>query len=484
MRRRNFIKAIPAGIALLGGVNSFGLPSNKKPNILFIITDQQFADVMSCVIGKKHIHTPHMDSLAETGVRFTRAYSPNPICSPMRTSTITGSFPHQNGVQSNRNSGFDPSKHLWMGKLFKDAGYETAYFGKWHIPLKTSETQVHGFDEFEEKSAKLNPAPAAAFLRREHTKPFMAVASFLGPHEICEWARKQKIPGDQLDTPPPMEQRPPMRENSEPPVNESDSIALLRKSYHNTTTFPVGDYTEDDWRRHIWGYYRLVERVDGYIGRVLEALHESGQAEDTVVLFVSDHGDCHGAHQWNQKTVFYDESSRVPLIINWKGVTKKGTSDTLVNVGTDIIPTFCDFAGIPIPSTLPGKSLYYSALSKEPVWKRKYIISQNKLTQGGPIDGLTPLIEGRMVRSDRYKYCLYTHGERRESLVDMQNDPREMNNIVDDPALEKVRVDHRDMLKEHGEVYGDQLALNILDPGFVGEPFSAGKSKGSKKKKR
>ena len=251
--------------------------SFQRPNILIIMTDQHFADCMSCVIGRKHLYTPNMDSLAENGMRFTRAYSPNPLCVPMRTSLMTGLYPHQTGHQTNNRQELDPDKFVFMGKIFKDAGYETAYFGKWHIPLDTEKKDVHGFDTFIGNPARLDPTPAANFLKQKHTRPFFAAASFLGPHEICEWARKEEIPGEQLGPVPPLNDLPPLRKNSEPPKNETDIMTHMRKSYQAARWFPVGDYTEADWRRHIWGYYRLIERVDGYVGTVMDALRTSGQ---------------------------------------------------------------------------------------------------------------------------------------------------------------------------------------------------------------
>jgi arylsulfatase A-like enzyme len=421
-------------------------PSSPKPNILLIITDQQFADAMSCVMGKAYLHTPNMDSLADGGVRFTRAYSPNPLCMPMRASMFTGQYPHQTGIQTNSREGFDPARHVFMGRLFRDAGYETAYFGKWHIPMDETQEDVHGFDTLVGQSAALDPAPAAGFLKQTHTEPFLAVASFLGPHEICQWSRKQPLPGEQLPDPPPLNERPPLRANASPPDNETDIIAHMRKSYQAHRLFPVGNYTEDDWRRLIWGYYRLIERVDGFIGTVLTALHESGHEENTVIVFLSDHGDCHGAHRWNQKTVFYDESSRVPFIITWSGKTPKGSSDILLNVGVDVIPTLCDFAGIDVPDVLPGRSLKSPAMGKTPNWHREFVVSQNHMVQCEPVDGkhLTP--HGRMVRSDRYKYCVYSEGERRESLIDMETDPGEMYNLANDDRYRLILERHREYL--------------------------------------
>jgi choline-sulfatase len=145
----------------------------------------------------------------------------------------------------------------------------TAYFGKWHVAI---EGQC-GFDTFVGKDAEMNPKYAAEFLKQEHDRPFLAVASFLSPHEICQWSRRQSLPGDELGPVPPLEDPPPLRENAEPPAGEADIMTHMRKSYQAyTRLFPVGDYTEQDWRRLIWGYYRLIERVDGFVGVVMTAL--------------------------------------------------------------------------------------------------------------------------------------------------------------------------------------------------------------------
>jgi choline-sulfatase len=354
-----------------------------------------------------------------------------------------------------------------MGRIFKDAGYETAYFGKWHINIDEQRKDLHGFDTFVEKPARLDPSHAARFLKQEHKRPYLVVASFLTPHEVCEWARKEKLPGEQLGEVPPLSERPPLRINVDPPENETDIMAFMRQAYQNfeqkgKRMFPVGQYTEDDWRRHIWGYYRLIERADGFVGTVLQALRESGQEENTVVIFLSDHGECHSAHRWNQKTVFYDESARVPFMISQKGRTPKGTSEVFVNVGVDLIPTLCDFAGVDIPQGLPGKSMKAPALGQLPDWTRDYVVSQNHMVQCASINGkhLTP--HGRMVRSNCYKYCLYSEGEQRESLVDMEKDPGEMVNLAGKSDFAGVLKQHRVFLKEFAEQHGDDTALAML----------------------
>jgi choline-sulfatase len=462
MNRVVFAALVTAALPAIASHNQAAVTSEHgRPNVLLIITDQQFGDAMSCVIGNEYLNTPHMDSLAKHGMRFRRAYSPNPLCVPMRTSMITGLYPHQTGVQTNGEK-FKSNNRLFLGRVFKQAGYTTAYFGKWHIPLKSSRKDIHGFDRFVGNDARLDPKEAAAFLRQKHTSPFFAVASFLSPHEICEWARKQDLPGGGIGEPPRVEDRPPLRDNSRPPENETDIMTHMRKSYQADRLFPVGNYTESDWRRHIWGYYRLIERADSFVGVLLDALRESGKEEDTVVVFLSDHGDCHGAHRWNQKTVFYDESSRVPFIISYQGRTPQGTSDLLVNVGVDVFPTLCEFAGIIPPADLPGLSVKAPACGGKPELKRKYVVSQNHMVQCQPVDGKHLKPHGRMVRSERYKYCLYSEGERRESLVDMEKDPGEMVNQAGNPEYKDVLDQHRAHLKEFAATHGDTKALQML----------------------
>jgi arylsulfatase A-like enzyme len=436
--------------------------SKQKPNIVLIITDQQFADAMSCVMGSEHLNTPNMDLMAEKGVRFTKAYSPNPLCLPMRTSMVTGRFPHETGVLTNDDNKFEYAKEVFLGKIFKDAGYETGYFGKWHIALDEDKRDIHGFDEMDTKS-RLDAEPAAEFIKKQHKRPFLAIASFLSPHEICQWSRFQELPGGPIADLPQLENLPPLKENHNPPANETDIMSYMRKSYQAHRLFPVGDYTDADWRRLAWGYYRLIERADEFVGRVVNAVNESGQSKNTIIVFLADHGDCCGSHHWNQKTVFYDESARVPFIIMWDGKTKKSTSDVLLNTGTDMIPTLCDFAGIKNEFGIYGKSLFAAAMGNEPVPQRKYIVSENHMVQNEPVRGEFFQPQGRMVRSSNYKYCIYTEGKNCESLFDMKYDQLEMVNQAENPVYKEILEQHRSYLKEHAVETKDKVALTMLN---------------------
>jgi len=433
----------------------------SRPNILLLISDEQFADAMSAVMGSQYLNTPNMNGIAASGMRFTRAYAANPICVPSRSAMFTGRFPHQLGIQTNVSSGLDATKYPLMGKYFSNAGYETGYVGKWHIPYPVSNKATHGFNFTAEtgNGSGSDPrvvTPATDFIRKPRTNPFLLVVSFVNPHDICEWARGNSLPDGSIGTPPAASLCPPLRPNNLPQQNEPDIMALLRRSYQAAPMFPVGNYTDDKWRQYLWAYYRMIELTDGRIGQVLQVLRETGQESNTVIVFTSDHGDAMGSHKWNQKTIFHDESARVPFIVSQKGTTSIGTSNRLVNVGVDLMPTLMEFAGIAKPAALPGLSLAKTALGQMTTDPRTYIVTSNKAVQGAPINGTTPTPGGRMVRSANYKYCAYDEGTgSRESLVDMAADPGEKINIASNPAYATLLAQHRSYLSEFKSAYAD-----------------------------
>jgi arylsulfatase A-like enzyme len=211
--------------------------------------------------------------------------------------------------------------------------------------------------------------------------------------------------------------------------------------------------------------------VDGEIAKVMDALRQAGVEDNTLVIFTSDHGDCVGAHRFNQKTVFYEESVRIPLILSWKGKTASAVSDKLINTGIDILPTMFDCAGIEQPKRLPGRSILPLALGRPVERWREYLVSQNNLSQTGVVDGIKPTMEGRMVRTDRYKYCLYAHGNRREALYDMQEDPGETVNLAGTPEYRQVLSEHRARLADFAEIHRDVLVPDLLASDVEARPF-------------
>jgi len=438
------------------------------PNVLFIMTDQQMADAMSFRQGDRYLRTPALDGLAARGTYFSRAYAPNPLCMPARNSIFTGRFPHETKVSDNADmrSGrtLDPVEFPTLGTYFQHAGYRTAYFGKWHLSYDAKKPETHGFQVLDtQQKDTVSADHAVAFLRAPQSKPFLLVVSFLNPHNIAEYTRGQPLSNGPIGDPPALAEQPPPPTNLGHPVGEPDTMTLIRRGYHaNLRLFPVGNFSPSIWQAMRWGYYRLVEKVDAQIGRVLAALRESGLEQNTVIVFVSDHGECVGAHGLSQKTVFYEESVRVPLIISAPGTSTVRSDDRLINVGIDLLPTLLDYAGSKRPAKLRGASLRPLVEGRQVTTWTDEVISSNHMSQGGFVGDFVPITQGRMVRTERYKYCVYVHGEQRESLVDLINDPGEMVDLARDPGYRAVLLEHRERLRRFGREHNDELVETLL----------------------
>ncbi len=439
------------GYSVLAVIASAGACTQKlpeKPNIIVIFTDQQSSESMSNVIGSRYLSTPNMDYLADHGVSFTNAYCANPLSIPSRSSMFTGRYPHEVGIQSNDNKKIDHTMFPGLGKIFSEAGYETGYVGKWHLPYPINNLDSHGFQYLKHNRGNgvdsLIPGAAIDFLNTMHDKPFLLIASFVNPHNICQWARGEELPDGDIGDPPPAAACPPLRANHSPSRNETDIMQLIRSSYQASSMFPVSGFSDDKWRQYTWAYYRMIEKVDGEIGKILEVLRESGLDKNTIVLFLSDHGDCQGAHRWNQKTVFYEEASKVPFIISFAGLDPS-ESDYLVQTGIDLMPTLCDLAGIPPGKNLPGTSLKKILLKGSQMDEREFVVVSDHMVQGDIVNGYKPEPEGRMIRNNHFKYWINSEGEQRETLYDLQNDPGEMVNLAGDPQyssdLENCRAE-------------------------------------------
>lgn len=470
------MKRLLLGLAVLFALGA-GAAAAERPNVLFIMTDQQFAEAMSCRMGRQHIRTPAMDGLAAQGMLFTRAYTSNPLCMPARAALFSGRYPHEVGVTKNAGVKVDAAEFACLGNYFRRAGYETAYFGKWHLCYPPKDADSHGFETLQigrERNTDHDGRAAAGaveFLGREHARPFLLVVSLLNPHDICQYSRGQELPCGPIPEAPPAAHCPPVPANLAPPEQEPGTMRVMREAYHASPLFPVGHFTPDDWRRQRWGYYRLIEKVDAEIGRVLEALRRAGLEEKTLVVFTSDHGECAGAHGFNQKTVFYEESVRVPLVVSFKGRTAAAQCEKLVNTGIDLLPTMLDVAGIEIPKRLPGRSLAPLALGRGVAGWRDHVVSENNMCQTGPVGSLTPQTEGRMVRSDRYKYCLFQYGDGRESLVDLAADPGETKDLARNPEYRPALLEHRELLRRFAREHADPLVAEMLANDAAPRPF-------------
>ena len=322
-----------------------------RPNVLLVITDQQTDEAMSCT-GNPHLSTPAMDRIAARGVRFARSYVTQPLCLPCRSSIQTGRYPHEIGTTTNglKINGEYPM----LGNLMQADGYDTAYFGKWHVGASFEAAGYPAYAE-EIRSDSVAADKAVEYLQAPRDKPFFLTVSVRNPHDVCQLARRQDLPQGPIPPLPDDEaQLPPLPANFAIPENEPTAIRASQernRDFH----YPTGDWSDSEWRQYLWGYYRLVEKADHEIGRVLDALRDSGHEDNTVIIFTSDHGEGVASHHWNQKQVLYEQAVRVPLLIADPQAGKPGsTSDALVSTGTDLMPTILDAAGIGGP---PGPAL-------------------------------------------------------------------------------------------------------------------------------
>ncbi len=327
----------------------------ERPNVLLVMTDQQTDEAMSCT-GNPHVSTPAMDRIAARGVRFTRSYVTQPLCLPCRSSIQTGRYPHEIGTPTN--SVKLNGEYPMLGKLMQAGGYDTAYFGKWHVGT-SFEAAGYASAAEETRSDSAAADKAIEYLQAQRDKPFFLTVSVRNPHDVCQLARRQDLPqGPIPQLPDDAAQLPPLPANFAIPENEPAAIRMSQernRDFH----YPTGNWTALEWRQYLWGYYRLVEKADREIGRVLDALHDSGHEDNTVIIFTSDHGEGVASHHWNQKQVLYEQAVRVPLLIADPQASNPGsTSNALVSTGIDLMPTILDAAGLTgAPGPTHGQSL-------------------------------------------------------------------------------------------------------------------------------
>ena len=406
---------------------------NKRPNILFLSTDQQIWNAMSAM-GNRHLNTPNLDKLARKGVTFSQCYSPNPVCSPTRASWLTGLASSEHGVIKNGLSIVPGLKTV--GQSIREAGYETVFAGKLHVGIPDSYGEkIPGFDKvlcagIGGKGTLGDQAVSSVsegyLQNRDWSKPFYLTVNFLQPHDICNWIKRHKDnTKDRHLGSIKKEDLPPLPENFKTLLLEPKKMKVPRQM----------EWTDLDWRYYLWAYYRMVEEVDAEIGRVLNALEKTGEADNTVILFNSDHGEGSAHHRSVTKNFLYDEACRVPLIISYPKELRTGLidQDNLLS-GLDIVPTICDFAGAKAPENCGGLSMRKLAAGRQKRL-RDYVVSEVHNDNG------------RMVRSEDYKLIVYRN-DPHYMFFDMKNDPGETRNLASEVRYNEQLNDHFEMLKE------------------------------------
>lgn len=451
----------------------------KQPNILFINTDQQRYDSLGFT-GHRLVKTPNLDRLAREGMVFTRAFTPAPLSCPARQTLLCGLIPEVHGGLWNYDNGspikaLEPSRGSWV-TLLRDAGYESVYLGKWHVNPDAG-PEAFGYDRFlvPGEGPMYGPLrrqteikdPGLSFhigmmedvpLDETHTHRLAAAAV----EQIEQLSRRDGPWHLRLDFPHPhlpcccAEPFASMVQPEEIPPWPNFDESFENKPYiqrQQIANWGLTDWTWHEWSIYLAAYFGMISQVDDAIGRVLDALDRLGLAEDTVVVYTTDHGDAAGSHRMMDKHyVMYEEEVHVPLVIRWPGRTPGGTvcEDFLVHY-LDLGPTLLEIAGVSPPPHVQGRSFLPQLTGQPASNPRSFVFSSYNGQQFG-------LYSQRMIRDDRYKYIW--NATDRDELYDLQQDPDELVNLTESLEQQDRRVAMRRTLWTCFNGLGDSLMQN------------------------
>ena len=472
LTRRGFLAGTAAGMtaATLAGekmaaeqaAGQTRTPQEARPNVLWICTDQQRYDTIHA-LGNEHVRTSNLDRLAATGVAFTHAHCQTPICTPSRASFLTGMYPSTVHGCINGNDHWDDAAPL-VTKTLADVGYDCGLSGKLHLSCaqgriekrpddgyrvfhwshhpKPDWPEGHAYDEWLKAQGQdylalykrhgYIPAPlhqttwcaemAADFIREKRSGPWLFSLNCFDPHPPLD-PPQQYVDRFDVDSLP------------GPLFRESDLDAQRRLAAVNFQSKPVPP-EKFNAKLDQAKYWAQIELIDENVGRLLDLLEETGQRENTIVIFASDHGESLGDHGLRRKGCrFYEGLVRVPLIISWPGRFRQGLrSDALVEL-TDLVPTLLEVVGLPVAARIQGRSLRPILEGRaDPGHHRDFARSEYFCTLQGTPSRAT------MIRTRRHKLVSY-HGHGLGELFDLEADPGEFDNLWDDPAAADVRFD-------------------------------------------
>ncbi len=454
----------------------------KKPNVLFIVTDDQRFDTVHA-LGNPDIITPNLDRLVKRGTSFVRAHitggTCGAVCMPSRAMLNSGRNPfHLDGCGGNI-----PSEHTTLAEIFRQGGYETAGLGKWHsgvpafargftqgskiffggmwdhwnVPTcrfdqtgkydnvvnfvvdffnKNNILRQHcdEFDPGKHSSTLLTDAAIETLQNNTgEDKPWYMYLAYLAPHDprtMPDEFRKMYDP-DNIPLPP----------NFRETIDTNYPLMIHRDEH--LAKYPR---EEKEIRKEIAEYYAMITHLDHEIGRLLDALHESGEEDNTVVVFTGDNGLAVGQHGWLGKEDIYEHGVRVPLIFAGPGIAENLQNEAYVYL-YDIFPTLCEKLGLPIPPSVDGKSFaplldgHHGNRHREEL----YLIF-DKVVRG--------------LKDDRYKLIEYRNGDREEDrwtfLYDLQADPWETVNLANDPAYAPLIRNFRTRMLRHRDEWDEQ----------------------------
>jgi arylsulfatase A-like enzyme len=452
-----------------------------KPNILFIMTDDQAASAMGAY-GNDILPTPNMDRLAREGMRFEYAFVTNSLCTPSRVSYLTGRYSHATGVRTNRaepseqldwndpenlkprNSADDPvmpRSEVTFPEILKRHGYRTAFIGKSHIRPWNRDRQYDyyfgfkrqgrynnpviaenfGDETFEDKAYKGHLTDVLAdhaikFIEQKHDKPFCMLVWFKAPHDNWEAADRFKHLFKDVRFPRPstwdldLDQKVPAVRNTHMQIGEADRTV--------------------DYDSYMRKYCQTLVGVDENVGRILDALDNAGLTDDTVVIYTSDNGMFLGEFNMLDKRLMYEPSIRVPFLVRYPKLVRSHTTTKKMVLNIDVAPTALDLADVPIPPNMHGRSVKPLLAGDEDGWRTEWLYEYYEYPW---FHRVKPF---RGVRTERYKYIhWYSTSPQQFELYDLLSDPDEINNLADDPQHLGLRRQLHDRLQELRRETGD-----------------------------
>ena len=441
--------------------------ATERPNILWICTDQQRFDTIGA-LGNPYVRTPHIDGLAAAGTACTHAFCQSPICTPSRASFLTGMYPSSVHGCTNGNDYWAGAAPL-VTRLLAAGGYDCGLAGKLHLAGAHGRLEPRGDDGYRvfhwshdprdiwpEGHAYahwvrdqggdlkyLNAHPeemppawhqttwctdrAIDFLSAERDGPWLMSVNVFDPHgpldppgQVLQAWEPASLPG--------------------PSFRTSDLAA--HEKLGRVDGLGVPHRPGEEAKEAQAAYYAMIELIDDNVGRLLEALERTGQRGDTLVIFMSDHGEMLWDHGLMGKGCrFYEPLVRVPLICSWPGQVREGAqSDALVEL-IDIAPTLLQGAGLDVPPRMQGRSLWDILRGRgKDEEHRQYVRSEYYRALNPDAPGREHLqgTYGTMLRDRRYKLAVY-HDREQGELFDLRDDPGEFDNLWDDPAHAAVR---------------------------------------------
>ena len=462
MDRRDFMRTCAASVvsaAALGvGRLAAGGARKRKPNLLFIWTDEQRADTMA-VYGNKKIRVPNFNKLAAESIVFKNAYVTQPVCTPNRSAVMTGLWPHNSGLVTNNIP--LPKETRCCNELIDDPDYRTAYMGKWHLGDEIF--AQHGFEEWvsmedgysgyyakgrdrearssyhhylvglghkpanqggkfsrgyaaslplEQCKPKFLERSACDFLRRHRDEPFMLYINFLEPHMPFTGPLDDMYDPEEIDLP--VNFNDPLEDNE--PESYRKKVQTYARQYGKT---------EREFRELIARYWGLNSQVDLSVGVILDTLEKLGLAEDTIVVYTSDHGDMMGAHRLVAKGVMYEEAVRIPWLMRVPAMGRRQRVIEQPVSQIDLVPTLMELMGHgEAAKNLPGRSLV-------PLVKGGSAVEDHVFIEWGT----KPRVR-TVVSPDGWKLCLSK--EDKCQLFNLRDDPHEMTNVYDSGKHEAV----------------------------------------------